>query len=275
MSLSFEKSSIAKYFAELGGTFLLVLFGCGAAMLTGNAMAIGAAFGLTIIVVGLTFGKLSGTHLNPVVSLVMLLKKDLGVVDFIFYVLSQVVGAVLAALVLYGIYSGFTINVSGTTMHALDSSLGSNIAEMFPTLTVGDWHWAGALFGFGWEILITFVFLLAILFACTKKDVKNPCIMIGVALTLIIVIGCAGPTGASVNPARSFGPAMISMIAGDFRGIISLPVMLTAPFVGGILALVAFKGISKRLTKDEAPVEECCCKGDHDHKDSECCKDKK
>ena len=209
---------IRKYCAEFIGTFVLVLFACGVAGQTcapaceGSGYLITAlAFGLVIVAMAYSIGNISGCHINPAVSIAMLVNGKISLKDFCGYLAAQFLGGIGGAAVLYAI-------VKDT------SKLGTN------ALYSGD-----ALLSFAIEVILTFVFVIAILGVTSKESNGSVAgLVIGGALVLVHLLGISF-TGTSVNPARSFGPALI---AGDLSGIW---VFLLAPMVGGILAALAYK----------------------------------
>ena len=202
---------LKKYLAEFIGTFVLVLVACGVAGQTGGSLTeTSLAFGLVIVAMAYSIGNVSGCHINPAVSIAMLCSKKMSVKDFCGYVVAQFLGAIAGAAVLYGIVGDAT-------------KLGTN------ALFQGN-----ALISFVIEAILTCVFVLAILGVTSKKENGSVAgLVIGGALTLVHLLGIK-LTGTSVNPARSFGPALI---AGDLSGIW---VFLLAPLVGGILAAVIY-----------------------------------
>ena len=211
---------IKKYLAEFIGTCVLVLLACGVAgqvcsVPDAGYVATALAFGLVIVAMAYSIGNVSGCHINPAVSIAMLCAKKMTMKDFIGYVVAQFVGAIAGAGVLQ-------LVVKDTT------KLGTN------ALYNGD-----ALASFIIEAVLTCIFVLAILGVTSKKENSNIAgLVIGGALTLVHLLGI-NFTGTSVNPARSFGPALI---AGNLSGIW---VFLLAPLVGGILAAVIYSFLAK------------------------------
>ena len=205
-----------KYLAECLGTFVLVFVACGVAGQTGGALGVtSAAFGLVIVAMAYSIGNVSGCHINPAVSIAMLCAKKMTMKDFIGYVVAQFVGAIAGAGVLQLVVKDA-------------SKLGTN------ALYNGD-----ALASFIIEAVLTCIFVLAILGVTSKKENSNIAgLVIGGALTLVHLLGI-NFTGTSVNPARSFGPALI---AGNLSGIW---VFLLAPLVGGILAAVIYSFLAR------------------------------
>lgn len=229
-----------KYIAELIGTFVLVLFGCGSAVLTGGItgtlgiLGIAMAFGLSIVAMAYCIGTVSGCHINPAVSLGVLLSKRMSFCDFIGYVVAQFAGAIGAAAVLKWI-------VTSTTKFAGEvSNLGQN---GFDAASYVGLNCSGA---FVVEIILTFVFVLTILgVTSSEKTSAQAGLVIGLTLAFVHILGIS-LTGTSVNPARSFGPAIL--LGGD--ALKQVWVFLTAPFAGAALAAIVWCFLSKK----------CCCK---------------
>ncbi len=218
--------SIKKYVAEFIGTFVLVLFACGTAAAVGCSTAdpnvayllTALAFGLVIVAMAYSIGNVSGCHINPAVSIAMLVSGKMNIKDFIGYVIAQFAGAIAGAAVM-GAFLGF------------DCGFGAN------GLFEGD-IWKSLLI----EIVLTFVFVLAILGVTSKaENSKVAGIVIGLTLTLVHIFGIHF-TGTSVNPARSFGPALF---AGG-EALANVWVFIVAPLVGGVLAAVVYKAIAPK-----------------------------
>ena len=207
---------IRKYLAEFIGTFVLVFVACGVAGQTGGALDVTSlAFGLVIVAMAYSIGNISGCHINPAVSIAMLCAKKMNMKDFIGYVVAQFLGAIAGAGVLMAV-----VGDAG--------KLGTN------ALYNGD-----AIASFIIEAVLTCIFVLAILGVTSKKEFGNVAgLVIGGALTLVHLLGI-NFTGTSVNPARSFGPALIAGNLGDIW------VFLLAPLVGGILAAVIYGFLAK------------------------------
>lgn len=211
-----------KYICEFIGTAVLVLFGCGTAVVSGgDLVATAIAFGLSIIAMAYVIGSISGCHVNPAVSLAMLVSGKMNWKDFIGYVIAQILGAFAGAGILY-----FVLSSTGNTV----SALGTN---GFGTLSV----W-GALVV---EIVLTFVFVYTIL-GVTSDDKKSNIagLVIGFTLTFVHLLGI-GLTGTSVNPARSLAPAVI--MGGEALSQVWL--FIVAPCVGAILSALVFKYLNK------------------------------
>ena len=217
-----------KYWAELIGTFALVLVGCGSAVIAGKYigfMGIAFAFGLTVLAMVYAIGNISGCHINPAISLSMLVAGRLGWKDTIFYVIFQCVGAVLAALLLWLVASGmpdYSLAVNG---------LGQN---GYGALSPGKFD---LLSCFVAEVVLTALFLFVIFGSISKNaPVGFAGLAIGLSLVLIHLIGIP-ITGTSVNPARSFGPALV--VGGE--ALSQLWLFWVAPIIGGILAAVIWR----------------------------------
>lgn len=214
-----SKPSLKKYLAEFIGTFVLVLFACGAAVVTGcNAetgqgyVATALAFGLVIVAMAYSIGNISGCHINPAVSIAMLISKKMSLEDFAGYLVAQFAGATAGAAVLMALVGK-------------DNGLGTN------ALYEGN-VWLSLLI----EVILTFVFVIAILGVTSKTENSAVAgLVIGLSLTLVHILGIAF-TGTSVNPARSFGPAVL--MGGD--ALSCLWVFILAPLVGGALAAVVY-----------------------------------
>ena len=221
-----------KYVAEFIGTMVLVLLGCGTAMLVGCDAASGGgyiltalAFGLVIVGMAYTVGNVSGCHINPAVSLGCLLAGRMEGKDFVPYVIAQCAGALAGAILLAIIFGlgGVTDMTGGFGSNGLAGVNGS----IFAGLLV--------------EILLTFIFVLTIL-GVTDSKFKHGSfggLIIGLTLTLVHIFGI-GLTGTSVNPARSIGPAIIAAFNGNVGALLALPVFIIGPLVGAALAAVCY-----------------------------------
>lgn len=241
------KSNIRIAIAELIGTFILVLISCGVAVYTGNVnvvdnngdvvavytnvVAIALAFGLSLICIIYTLGNISGAHVNPAVSLVMALNKKITWIQFIWYVGAQLVGAFLGSLVLWLI-----IGKWGTDPV---NSVGQN--------GLLDHEWYSIVSGLLVEIILTCIFLLVIICVTSTKFSagKKAGIIIGMALIVVHLFGIFSLTGTSVNPARSFGPAIVMLFEGNNDAIIDLWVCIVGPLAGAVLAWVIAKWLIK------------------------------
>ena len=224
-----------KYLAEGVGTMVLVILGCGTAMLVGCDAVNGGgyiltalAFGLSIVAMAYSIGNISGCHINPAVSLGVLLSGGMDVKDFVGYVVSQCVGALAGSAILAAIFGlGGVVDQTG--------GLGTN------GLTgVNGNAFAGLLV----EIVLTCIFLTCILGVTSKKANHGSFggLVIGLTLTGVHILGI-GLTGTSVNPARSLGPAIVAACTGNAAPLASLWVFIVGPLVGAALAAYLYKAL--------------------------------
>jgi aquaporin Z len=222
-----------KIFAEVIGTFILVLFGCGSAVLMGaqiGMLGISLAFGLAIVAAAYGLGAISGAHLNPAVSLGMVAAGRMSVGDFIAYAIAQTAGAILGAAVLYLIASGqadYDLAVNGLGQNGYGAGY------------LGEYSLTAALV---FEAVMTFLFVTVILGATGAGSAAGFAgLAIGLTLAAIHLVGI-NVTGVSVNPARSIGPALF--VGGN--ALTQLWVFIVAPLAGGVLAGIVYKaGLSR------------------------------
>ncbi len=222
-----------KYVAEFIGTCTLVLLGCGTAMLVGCSSEQGSgylltalAFGLTIVGMAYCVGNISGCHINPAVSLAVLMNGGMTASDFIGYLVSQCLGATVGSALLALIFGlgAVTDKTGGFGSNGLAGVNGSVVAGLLV------------------EIILTFIFVMVILGVTSKKAGHGSFggLIIGWALVLVHILGI-GLTGTSVNPARSLGPAIIAAINNNTAPLACLWVFVVGPLVGGALAAVVYK----------------------------------
>ena len=216
-----------KYASEFIGTLVLVLFACGTAAVTGAKLVEGAAttsylmtalaFGLVIIAMAYSIGHISGCHINPAVSTGMLLSGRMKGTDFVGYLIAQFLGAIAGAGILYFLIGG-------------EMGLGQNAlyqGDLMKSLLV--------------EVILTFVFVLTILGVTSREaSARKAGLVIGLTLTLVHILGIYF-TGTSVNPARSFGPALILSLIGQPDALNIVWVFILAPLVGGALAALVWQ----------------------------------
>ena len=222
-----------KYIAEFLGTLVLVLFGTGIAVVSGgDLIATSLAFGLAIVACAYVIGNISGCHVNPAVSLAMLISKKLNAKDFVCYVVSQILGAIAGTAILFFILSNTNL---GTT------ALGANF---YGELSLTNISLVGAIIT---EIVLTFVFIYTIL-GVTSDESKSSIagLVIGLTLTFVHLIGIP-LTGTSVNPARSLAPAIF--LGGE--AIKQIWVFIIFPLVGGALAAITFKYLNTAKKKSK------------------------
>lgn len=224
-----------KYLCEFLGTCVLVLFGCGVAVLSvADLIATSLAFGLSIVAIAYTIGKVSGCHINPAVSFAMWIDKRISTKTLIGYIIAQVLGAVVASGLLYLIFNSTTlIGVETLGANAYGDLVGSDITMLGALIT---------------EIILTFVFVLAVLGVTRDEKHSNIApIVIGLALVLVHLFGI-NLTGTSVNPARSIGPALFA--GGEYLS--QLVIFIIGPIVGAAFAALTIFFIDLEET-DEDP----------------------
>lgn len=216
-----------KYVAEMIGTMVLVLMGCGAAVFAGagqpfisvGTLGVAFAFGLAVLTMVYTIGKVSGCHINPAITLGLLLSKKISGKDAGLYMTFQVIGAILGSAILYVLAkdSGSTTTLTGANGFAEGSLLTAFVAET----------------------VFTFIFVLVVL-GVTSKGANNQFagVAIGLALVLIHIV-CIPITGTSVNPARSIGPAIFQ--GGE--ALSQLWLFIVAPFLGAAISAFVWKAI--------------------------------
>ena len=214
------------YVAEFIGTLVLVLFGCGTAVVVNcstdniaSYLTTAVAFGLVIVAMAYSIGNISGCHINPAVSLAMLIANQISLADFFGYIVSQILGAIAGAGILRIFFD------------PADSGFGTNgmyDGSIVKTLLI--------------ECILTFVFVLAILGVTSKvKNAQVAGIVIGLTLILVHILGIYF-TGTSVNPARSIGPALFKM--GD--AIKNVWLFIVGPLAGSAIAAFVWKGIGNK-----------------------------
>jgi len=248
-----EKCLIKRGVAEMIGTFVLVFFAVGtavgSALIFGEVSLVGTAlaFGLVIIAMAYTIGRVSGCHINPAVSFGAFLSKRMKAKEFGVYVGFQFLGAILGAALLYSV--------------VLASGIGAELIEIWGT----NGFWAGGeliesantagsiVSSFMLEMILTGIFVYVILAVTSKKgDGKRAGIIIGLTLTLVHLIGI-NFTGTSVNPARSFGPALMALaFGGGAYAMIEIWLFIIAPMFGAALAAVLFSYLHGKEEKDDA-----------------------
>ena len=227
--------AIKKLVAECFGTMVLVIFGCGSAVAAnqlvsgaqiGNAgfelaittLLISFAFGLSIVAMAYSIGNVSGCHINPAVSFSMLVSGRMSVTDFVGYVAAQFTGGMLGACVLRFILD--PLKGLGTNGFEEASALGSSMLQAFAV-----------------EIILTCVFTFVILYVTSKSEHANLAgLVIALTLTLVHILGIPF-TGTSVNPARSFGPALL---AGG-QALSQVWLFIAAPLVGAGIAGLLYR----------------------------------
>ncbi|SFC65431.1 aquaporin Z [Bacillus sp. 491mf] len=213
---------LKKAIAEFIGTFVLVLFGTGTAVLGGGIEGIGTlgiamAFGLSIVAMAYSIGTISGCHVNPAVSIAMFVNKRMNAMELIYYIVAQILGGLLGTATLVTI-----LNSSNMTLDNLGQNSFGNLGSSGSFLV---------------EFVLTFVFILVIVAVTGKKgNAQFAGLVIGFTLVLVHLLGIP-LTGTSVNPARSLAPALF---AGG-EALSQLWVFIVAPILGGIVAAIVGK----------------------------------
>ena len=214
-----------KFWAELIGTMVLVIFWCWVAVRTNaDTVSTALAFGLVIIALAYAIGQVSGCHVNPAVSLWVWMSWKMTSKEFRFYILAQFIWWILWAALLGVILGNFSLLwANGTSL-------------------VNWMRWIAVIV----EIILTFVFVFAVIWVTSNNE--NWCvawIVIGWTLTLVHLLWLWF-TGTSVNPARSFWPALLQWIGWDWGAFCEVWIFIVAPLIGATLAALLFKYFNKK-----------------------------
>ena len=232
-----EASPMKKYAAECLGPFVLTLFGCGSAAVAGatlGTLGIAMAFGLSIVAMAFVIGNTSGCHINPAVSFGLFLDKRLSAKDLIGYWVAQFIGGIVAAAVLLLIINMTTLG------GALATGLGCNGYDAASSVGLTA---VGAVIV---EIILTCIFVLSVLGSTAdEKTAPFAGIIIGLTLAFVHIMGIP-LTGTSVNPARSFGPALMMALQGDMTALSQVWVFIVAPLVGAACAAGIWMAFKKK-----------------------------
>lgn len=231
-----------KYLAEMIGTFVLVLMGCGSAIFAGiglgttgygvTTLGVAMAFGLSVVAMAYTIGNISGCHINPAITLGVWSSGCMSGKEAGAYMLFQCIGAIIASAVLYilvhsGNEAGIEAVFNSTTTTGSNSYLPGNIVPAFLA-----------------ELIFTFIFVLVVLGSTDEKKGAGNFAGLAIGLTLVLVhIACIPITGTSVNPARSIGPAIFAAIEGNCVPLSQLWLFIVAPFIGAMLSAYVWKGL--------------------------------
>jgi aquaporin Z len=226
-----------KYIAEMVGTMVLVLMGCGSAVFAGSAagavsagvgtLGVAFAFGLSVVAMAYTIGGISGCHINPAITLGVFMSGRMGGKDAALYMIFQVIGAILGSAILFALVS--------TGGHDGPTATGSN--------GFGDGEMLQAFIA---EMVFTFIFVLVVLGTTDSKKGAGNFAGLAIGLSLVLVhIVCIPITGTSVNPARSIGPALFEGGAA----LSQLWLFIVAPFVGAALSAVVWKVLAAKEGK--------------------------
>ncbi len=228
-----DSVSVKKYVAEAFDTFTLMFFGCGSAAVAGAALGnlgIAFAFGLSIVAMAFAIGNVSGCHINPAVTLGQFIDGRLSVGGLVGYWIGQFAGAIIAALALMLVIENCAdlggVAATGLGCNGFGEASSSGIS-MFGAVLV--------------EVILTCVFVLAVLgVTADGKTGHFAGIVIGLTLTFVHIMGIP-LMGTSVNPARSFGPALVMAFEGNTLALDQVWVFICAPLVGAALAAVIFR----------------------------------
>lgn len=223
-----------KYLAEMIGTMVLVIMGCGSAIFAGDmagavssgvgTLGVALAFGLSVVAMAYTIGGVSGCHINPAITLGVLLSGRMKGKEAGMYMLFQVIGAIIGSAILYLLVS--------TGSHNGPTTTGAN--------SFGDGMMLQAFIA---EVVFTFIFVLVVLGSTDSDKGAGNLAGLAIGLTLVLVhIVCIPITGTSVNPARSIGPALFQ--GGE--AISQLWLFIVAPFVGAALSAGVWKVFSSK-----------------------------
>lgn len=232
-----ETSKLSKFGAEFLGTMVLVLMGCGSAVIAGangttgvGLLGISFAFGLSVIAMAYAIGHISGCHINPAISIGMVVAGRMKTSEAVYYIIAQVLGAIAGASILFFI-------ASGKTGYSLTAGLGQNGYDLSSP------QGYNMLSGFIAETIFTFIFLLVIFGSTSTKNINGGFagLAIGLSLVLIHIVGIP-VTGVSVNPARSIGPALL--VGG--QAISQLWLFIVAPILGAILSAAVWRFVLEK-----------------------------
>lgn len=222
-----------KYFAELVGTMVLVLMGCGAAVsmgcVPGNVPAVvgtSLAFGLSVVAMAYCIGGISGCHINPAITLAVWMSKRMSGKDAVMYVLFQVIGAIVGSAILW-LLTHNCPGVEGTGANAVQAGVSATSAFIA-------------------EAVFTFIFVLVVLGSTDSEKGAGNLAGLAIGLTLVLVhLVCIRYTGTSVNPARSIAPAIFE----GGKALSQLWIFIVAPFVGAALSAVVWKALTCKCEK--------------------------
>ncbi|MCD8304732.1 MAG: MIP family channel protein [Prevotellaceae bacterium] len=236
-----------KYLAEMVGTMVLVLMGCGSAVFnngcgtTAQVLTVAFAFGLSVVVMAYTIGGISGCHINPAITLGCMVTKRIGVKDGLLYMLFQVIGGFIGSAIIFMIVNHITPDMA--------SYIGGEVGE-FATKTGANACQDGVSLcgGLIAEIVFTAVFVLVVLGTTDSEKGAGQFAGLAIGLSLVLVhIVCIPLTGTSVNPARSIAPAVFN--GGE--PLHELWIFIVGPLVGALIAALVWKLVS---------CDCCCCK---------------
>ena len=226
-----------KYLAEMVGTMVLVLLGCGTAVSlncgadTASVVGTAMAFGLAVVAMAYTIGGTSGCHINPAITLGCLISKRISCKDATMYMIFQIIGAFIGSAILYALVATSPDAAQGTTTGANACQAG-----------------VSSVTGLIAEIVLTCIFVLVVLGTTDEKKGAGNFAGLAIGLSLILVhLACIRYTGTSVNPARSIGPALFQ--GGD--ALKQLWIFILGPLAGGAFAAGVWKCLSSDCKKAE------------------------
>ena len=238
-----------KYLAECIGTMILVLVGCGVAVGvgcgdTGGIVATALAFGIAIVILAYSVGRVSGGHVNPAVTLAVFINGGIDVFDLIGYIVSQLIGAIAGSALLGLFFAGYKATGANDI---------TSLATYYAAANVDNFQAMAIVSGLVVEVVLTFFFVLAILGITSKKEDSSVAgLLIGVVLTGIHLVGIP-LTGTSVNPARSLSAAIFAAIGGHSEPLERVWIFLLAPLAGAALAALLWKFVlNKKAEEKEA-----------------------
>ena len=234
-----------KYIAEMIGTMVLVLMGCGSAIFnygvgsTAQVLTVAFAFGLAVVAMAYTIGGTSGCHINPAITLGALLSGRISGKDAGMYMLFQVLGAIIGSTLLYLLVTFIDTGSASYIASGGDFATKTGSNGFQPGVSL-----VGALIA---EIIFTFMFVLVVLGTTDSKKGAGNFAGLAIGLSLVLVhIVCIPLTGTSVNPARSIGPAIFDAVYGSTAALSQLWVFIVGPFVGAIIASFVWKTIADK-----------------------------
>ncbi len=233
-----ETNIFSRFSAEFFGTLVLVLMGCGSAVIAGangttgvGLLGISFAFGLSVVAMAYAIGHISGCHINPAISIGMVVAGRMKAGEAGLYIVAQVLGAIAGAGILFLIASGrpeYSLAANGLGQNGYDAASPAHY---------------NLLSGFIAETVFTFIFLFVIFGSTSTKNIHGGFagISIGLSLVLIHIVGIP-ITGVSVNPARSIGPALL--VGGT--AVSQLWLFIAAPVLGSILSAITWRFVLER-----------------------------
>lgn len=224
-----------KYLAEMIGTMVLVLLGCGSAIFNGGCgttaqvLTVASAFGLSVVAMAYAIGGVSGCHINPAITLGVLASGKMSAKDAAMYILFQIIGAFIASGLLWVITQGIEMDYA-TTTGANACAQGVSVYAAFLAEMIG-----------------TFIFVLVVLGVTDSEKGNSSLAGLAIGLSLILIHIVLIPlTGTSVNPARSIAPAVFE----GGQALSDLWIFICAPLVGGILSALVWKGLNDSKQED-------------------------